>query len=285
MLDKAIQTTAPPAPQTPANDVPLIQCEKPGPWLQLLTIKTFEWNHVQLPIAGLPPALEGLRILHLSDFHARAYWEPAYDELIQRVQKDPPDLILFTGDFVDSKYDPRRELEIAGRLVDNLRARLGFIAILGNHDGDLVAPIIATHNLTLLDNHRLCLTSGSATIELIGLAGVDRKDIDLPALQALGPKSPDAVRIILSHYPGSIRSVAFLKPDLFLCGHSHGGQVCLPGGLPIARHDSLPRRLCTGIHRELDTWHVANRGLGYSGKGLIRLFCPAEVIDIKLRRA
>ena len=89
----------------------------------------------------------------------------------------------------------------------------------------------------------------------------------------------------MGHHPGTIRRVEFLKPDIYLCGHSHGGQVCLPGGYPILRHDKIERRLCSGIHRIGNIWHVANRGFGYSGWGLVRLFCPAEVIEITLRRA
>ena len=138
--------------------------------------------------------------------------------------------------------------------------------------------------MTLIDHRRLCLAAGSATIELIGVAGVDRLDLDLPFLQSLGPKPAGSIRISLSHYPDALKKTQFLHSDVFLCGHTHGGQVCLPGGYPLMRHDSLPRRLCTGVHRVFGSWLIANRGLGYSSPMQLRLFCPAEVIEIRLRR-
>ena len=134
-------------------------------------------HHVELPIADLPAELEGLRILHLSDFHTRSYWQPAYDILVERVKNNPPDLILFTGDFVDSKYDPRQQIPTAGKLVDNLKSRLGLFAILGNHDGDLVGAAMEKYNLTFLGNQRMVITSNSSTIELIGIRGVESEGL------------------------------------------------------------------------------------------------------------
>jgi hypothetical protein len=247
-------------------------------------VRGYEWNTVDLPIAGLPRDLEGLRILHLTDFHLRNRRDDGYDDLVQRIAQKAPDLILFTGDFVDDRYDYRDGLPHIKNLVNQMNARLGFVGILGNHDGDLLGAALGELKITLIDHRRLCLTSGNATLELIGVAGVDRQDLDLPFLRSIGPKAPGAVRIALSHYPDSLRKTQFLDWDLFLCGHTHGGQVCLPGGYPLMRHDSFPRRLCTGIHRAYGTWLVANRGLGYSSRLQLRLFCPAEVIEIRLSR-
>jgi predicted MPP superfamily phosphohydrolase len=122
-------------------------------------------------------------------------------------------------------------------------------------------------------------------VEIIGVAGVDRLDLDMPFLRGLGPKAENSVRISLSHFPDILRKTQFLQSDLFLCGHTHGGQICLPGGIPLLRHDSLPRRFCTGIHHVMGAWLIANRGLGYSSRLQLRLFCPAEVIEIRLRPA
>ena len=266
------------------NPQPIVRCENPGPFLQFISAKGFEWTVAEIPIPGLPDELDGFRILHISDIHARRWWDPAYDDLIGRVLSDPPDLIAYTGDFVEDKHDHRRVLPIIRRLVNSLKSRLGAVTILGNHDGDLLGPPLASLNVTLIDHRRLALHSGSATLELIGIAGVERKDFDREFLQSLGNKPPNTVRIALSHYPDLIRRSRFLGADLFLAGHTHGGQVCLPGRIPILRHDSLPANLIHGIHRAYDTWLVVNRGLGFSALP-IRLFCPAEVIEITLRKA
>jgi hypothetical protein len=262
----------------------IIRRDRTGPRLQLLTAKGFEWVEAEIPIRELPPELEGFRLLHVSDLHVRKAWDPAYDEFIARVEANPPDFIAYTGDFVDNKHDSRRAMPVVRRLVNSLKSRLGTAAILGNHDGDLLGPPLASLNLTLLDHRRLALRSGSATLEFIGIAGVDRKDFDPGFLRSLGRKEPGTVRVVLSHFPDLVRRSRFLEADLFLAGHTHGGQICLPGGIPIIRHDSLPAKLISGIHWVYDTWLVANPGLGFSGLP-IRLFCPAQVIEIRLRKA
>lgn len=263
---------------------PRIRVEKQGPWFQFGTASGFEWTEADLPIPNLPDDLNGLRILHLSDFHARGKWDKAYDDLIQRVSAHPPDIILFTGDFVDCKTDHRPGLPIARKLINQLHSRLGTVAILGNHDSAVAQGHAHELNVNLIDHRRLLVPVGSANLEVIGIGGVDREELNHAFMQSIGPKAPSHLRIILSHFPDSIRHSQFLRPDLYLCGHTHGGQVCFPNRLPILRHDSLPHRLCSGIHRGYGTWMVANRGLGYSGFQL-RIFCPAEVIEIRLIKA
>ena len=126
------------------------------------------------------------------------------------------------------------------------------------------------------------LTLRGETVELIGLPGVHRDDLTKPFLSTL-PARPDTptLRIILSHYPDAIRQVAYLKPDLILAGHTHGGQICLPGGIPLLTHDTLPKSMSKGLHRLHDTWLLVGRGFGFS-TWLFRTFCPAEVIEITL---
>jgi len=256
--------------------------DRKGPRFQFGSSRGFEWTRLERPVAGLPPALHGLRILHLADFHCRRSWDSAYDELLSRVKSNPPDLILFSGDFVESKRDARPAMPTVQKLMSSLTSRLGTFAILGNHDGDLVGPPLLGCNLTMIQNQRVYLDAGHCGVELIGLAGVDRLDINLPWALSLGKKLPDSVRIILSHYPDILPKVKSLEPDLYLCGHTHGGQVAWPSGLPIFRHDSLPHRLCSGIHRAFGTVMVVNRGFGFSSPLKLRMFCPAEVVEVVL---
>ncbi|HEV2296681.1 MAG TPA: metallophosphoesterase [Tepidisphaeraceae bacterium] len=264
-----------------------------GPWLQLGTIQQFTWTRQELPLSSLPPALEGLRILHLSDIHFKGGWYPAFDRLHARVQRDLPDLIFITGDFVEDKFDSRPALQLVERFVSGLRSRYGIFAVTGNHDGDLIGPRVARWGVNVLPIGAHPLTVRSAQIELITLAGVDRKDLttqDVLDLRPRGPRLPPVAqrvpRLVLSHYPDALRRVQALNvaPDIHFAGHTHGGQVCLPGGIPILRHDTLPRRYCSGVHRLADTWLVVSRGMGYSSYP-IRVFCPAEVVEVVLRMA
>src|SRR5436189_2990327 len=85
------------------------ECVRPGRWLQILPPGKFSRTRVTLPIRLLPQALAGLRILHLSDLHLRRHWFKAYDQLIECIRADPPDLLLFTGDIVEHRRMFRHE--------------------------------------------------------------------------------------------------------------------------------------------------------------------------------
>jgi predicted MPP superfamily phosphohydrolase len=255
-------------------------------WLQLARPSGLEWTRVELPVPKLPPALDGLRILHLTDFHLRKRWYKAFDVLLARIADDPPDLLLSTGDYVDDKKNFRPALPLVLRLVAGFRARLGCFGIIGNHDGPRLAPELNGTNLAMIVGERRAIEigDGGAGIELIGIPGVKRKDLDPNFIPAQPPRKPGLLRVVLSHFPDHLKRARSLDTDLFLAGHTHGGQVCLPGGVPIIKHDSLPRRLCRGIHRVGPTWLIVGRGLGFSGLP-IRAFCPPEAIEIVLRPA
>jgi predicted MPP superfamily phosphohydrolase len=254
-----------------------------SPWLMLGQPHAFEWNRVTLLVPALPAPLEGLRILHVTDFHLRARWYDSLDRLLSRIQEDPPDLLLATGDFSEDRYNYRPALPYVLRLIDGFRARLGCFGITGNHDELGLSDHFEGTNLTFVENRRLEIPVDDATIELIGLPGHNRELLDPAWVASLPRQKRNSVRIVLSHHPDNIRRTQNLAPDLFLAGHTHGGQVCLPGGIPILRHDKLPRRYARGIHRYGDSWLVVNRGFGFSGFPL-RTFCPPEVIELTLMR-
>lgn len=224
-------------------------------------------------------------MLHVSDVHFNRGWRSGHDELIRRVGEEKPDLILMTGDLVDDKIDHLPAMPMVLRLAAAMTAPLGCYSILGNHDGDLLGARLTGTPITMIDNDWRRIPVGDASLELVGLPGVHREDLSDQALASYPPKAPGAVRIVLSHYPDHLRKTGSLKPDIFLAGHTHGGQICLPGGVPIIRHDTLPRRYCSGVHRVNDTWLIVNRGFGFAGRLAVRLFCPSEVILFTLRTA
>ena len=254
------------------------------PWVIWRGPREFEWRRVTLTIDDLPRELNGLRVLHLSDFHTRDDWPPAYDTLLERIAASPPDLICFTGDFVEDKRDHMPAVPHVRRLVAGFRARFGCFGTLGNHDLYHFAPHLDDTNVALLEGARRFIPLGNAAIEIIGLPGVHRSDLDDAFLRALPSREPRMLRIVMCHFPDHFPRVRFLGADLFLTGHTHGGQVCLPGGVPIITHTSLPRRLCRGIHRMGRTWFVVNHGMGFSGLPL-RVLCPPEVLELELKRS
>jgi predicted MPP superfamily phosphohydrolase len=255
-----------------------------GSVVQVFSPAGFEVNRIDLPVAGLPGALDGLRIVHLSDTHLTGRWFGAYDRLITLLRDDPADLVCFTGDLVDQRWDPSRALGTAERFARSIAGRIGTFAVLGNHDGDLMARHLRTWGWTLLHPGSACVQIDEAALEIIGLPCVARLDLTPRVIRRLPPKRPGIPRIVLSHYPDHVRRIGGLDPDVLLTGHTHGGQCCLPGGMPIITHDSLPRSMCKGVFRVGRSWLVISRGLGFATYR-IRIFCPGEVAEIVLRAA
>ena len=281
-LIEPLVTTAPRSARPSA--APRYQLQRPrrGPWLQLFDTAGFEWNRLTVTIDDLPAALEGLRILHLSDLHLRPRWPRACDQLIDGLRRGPPDLILVTGDFVEHRMDFRRTLPTLERLVTQLPSRLGVYAILGNHDGDLLGPRLIDWGVTIVSGRTARLESPEAALELVGVPSVSRLDPIEPFVASVAPRQPSVPRIVLAHYPDSVRQLRPLGADVILSGHTHGGQVCLPGGFPLITHDSLPRRMAKGVHELEDgALLVVNRGFGFATMP-VRVCCPAEVIELQL---
>ncbi|MDB5172526.1 MAG: phosphoesterase [Phycisphaerales bacterium] len=251
-------------------------------WVQFFPPTRIEWTRLRLPIANLPRGFDGLRILHLSDLHLKTRWPAAYDGLLDRIGQHPPDLLLFTGDFVDNKYDHRPALPLVRRMVEGWAARAGRFAIHGNHDSYAIGAALRDTGVRFIDGQREILRlPGGGLIELIGLPGRRRLELSPRFLRSIPARNPATVRVVLSHFPDHLRRASSLKADIFLAGHTHGGQVCFPTGRPILTHDALPPPLATGAHRVADTWLVVNRGLGYTGLP-IRAFCTPEVVEITL---
>lgn len=256
-----------------------------GPWLQCFDAAGFEWNTYEMAIPHLPVELNGFRIIQLADIHARRNWQSAYDELIDRVRTDEPDLILFTGDMVDCKVDPTPALPVVRKLLNGLKARLGMLGIRGNHDLQISQDHFTDTPFQLIDGQRILVESdgpNSAAVEIVAIPGPEREHLTSEFAASVPRKTVGIPRIVMSHFPDHIRRVETMGPDVYLAGHTHGGQVCLPRGLPLLRHDSLPWQMSRGVHRLAESWFVVSRGFGFSGTP-VRMFCPAEVVELQLR--
>jgi uncharacterized protein len=261
---------------------------QPSPWLQVYTSHNFQWNCYELPIANLNPALEGFCILHLTDVHLRPTWRKVHDELFARIDRDPPDIILFSGDVIEHQFDHRPSLATTERFLRSLNSRLDTWVTIGNHDGDLLGPHIERFGAHFINGQFVRfqdVARHNAPIELIGVPSVARDDVTDGFLYRVPAREPGALRIAMSHFPDVFDHLLapHIAPDLILSGHTHGGQICLPGRVPIIKHTALPRRYVTGVHRFGHTWLVIGRGFGFA-KWQIRMFCPAEVIELVLRR-
>jgi predicted MPP superfamily phosphohydrolase len=256
-----------------------------GRWFYLWHAAGFVTKQYDAHIEHLPEALDGLQIAHLSDLHIRDHWSKGYDHLIEHMDQLAPDLILVTGDIVENRLNHFPAMPHVGRLLHNLKARLGLYTILGNHDNLRVGFDLENMGIPCLIGQRKLLHHHGSTIELIGAPGPERKILKPSFASSFDPPVQGVPRILMCHFPDHFPRLQSLEPDLYLCGHTHGGQVCLPGGFPLICHDSSPRHLCRGIHRRGKTHYIVNHGFGFSGGLTFRLFCPPELVLITLRSA
>ena len=248
-------------------------------------------SRLEVPVRGLPPALDGLRLVQLSDLHVGAHLDLAeLGEHVARVNALAPDLICVTGDLVDR---PETCAEAFPTLA-GLRARHGVFVTLGNHDAYAGADFVtaALRRLTpfrVLRDERVEVAIGGAVLTLVGVddRGRDwaRGVLEHPALPPLAAGVPAGrPLIVLSHRPDCFPQAARLGAALMLSGHTHGGQLGLPW--PGRRTRNLAEFISAfdrGLYREGDATLYVNRGLGFTGQK-IRLFTPREIACLTLRR-
>jgi len=246
-------------------------------------------DRVDLPVRDLPPALEGIRIAHISDLHiGRQLRAPRLDRFVQRVNELEADLIVVTGDIFD--FDPRF-IEEGCRVLSKLRARHGVFAVLGNHDvytgADAVASAIARlTSIRLLRDEWLTVPIEGTPLYLLGIddpgKGWRERDSESPALERLAKEAPtDSTRILLVHRPSFFGQAAALGLPVALAGHTHGGQISLP---PPAHHHNVSRlisRWTRGLFDDGESVLYVNRGLGVAGPP-VRINCPREIALLKL---
>ncbi len=240
-----------------------------------------EWVTLEFP--DLPVGLDGLRMVQLSDLH-RSPWvgQAEIERAVALTTMLEPELIVLTGDFVSlaSRYAKPCAAALAA-----LRAPLGRFAVLGNHDYWVGASVVTTAlqdaGLTVLRNQARAVRRGGSTLWLIGIddATVHRHDI-AAALQGV-PR--EAFKVALLHEPDVADEVARYPVQLQLSGHSHGGQVRLPGIGPILL-PRLGRKYPMGWRRIGRLQLYTNRGVGRV-QPAVRFHCPPEVTLITLRHA
>jgi predicted MPP superfamily phosphohydrolase len=234
-------------------------------------------TQVTLPVAGLPGAFDGIRIGFLTDVH-HSTLVPASDVMhaVQLVNTAIPDLIVLGGDYVT--FGDRRFVGPTAELLAPLRAPHGVFAILGNHDDDRYMPAALTRqHIQVLRDARTSLDIRGDRIELGGLRFWTRRPADV-ARVLLRAKHP---LLLLAHDPRRLNEAAALNVPAVLSGHTHGGQVVLPGVGALARR-RFP--VLAGLARRENTSIFVSRGVG-TVYVPVRINCPPEVAIVTLKPA
>jgi hypothetical protein len=234
--------------------------------------------------AGLPPHL---RIVHLTDIHVERITKRER-RMVELVNSLDPDLILMTGDYpnLSKVYDPVTQQEIH-ELLSQLHARYGIYAVTGTVDRpESTAAIFAGLPVTLLDNEVVRIPVGGGQVYIAGI-GDQHLHLAQEQLAGLTGQLPpaDAYTILLYHTPDLIEQAAALNFDLYLAGHTHGGQVRLPFYGAIFTATAHGKMYEAGKYELEPTTLYVSRGLGMEGfwwTPRIRFLCRPEVVDLDL---
>jgi uncharacterized protein len=227
----------------------------------------------------LPQAFDGFTILQLSDLHVEMS-EAAMDRVVALLEGTSYDLCVLTGDYRAKTWGPH-EAAMSGvaRVRDALRGEV--YGVLGNHDTILMVPALETIGITMLLNEGKIVERAGERIHLAGIDdahyyrmdNLDKAAADIP---------PGAFSILVSHTPEIYRQAAHADFDVLLSGHTHGGQICLPGRIPITLDSVLPRSMGSGAWRYHDMIGYTSVGAG-SSVVPVRFNCPPEITLHRLR--
>ncbi|MBD2495106.1 metallophosphoesterase [Nostoc sp. FACHB-280] len=258
-------------------------------------------------IAGLPASLQGKKLVQMSDFHydGAGLSDEMLEAAIALSNQVKPDLVILTGDYVTTSPQPINDLVLK---LKQLQTQAGIYAVLGNHDIYYryskrdITKALTQIGVRVLWNE-VVYPFGNE-LALVGLA--DRYSPEFnpaPVMEQLNPNIP---RIVLSHNPDTAEILQAWRVDLQLSGHTHGGQIVIPGlGAVVAYRKNIlqliPHRIrrcfpylrrdnfvlrhwewAQGLHRVGRNLLYVNRGLGTYSPG--RLFCPPEVTVITLQK-
>lgn len=227
-----------------------------------------------------PEGLRPLRIAFASDLHAGPTTHPSLlDEVVRAIDDAGPDVVLLGGDYV---FMHAREVDaLTGRLA-GLRSTAQRFGVMGNHDlwaDDVrIAGALAGAGFSVLRNESVAL---APPFDHVSVCGLDEPWTGSPDARAAFAGARD-VRVLLMHAPSGLLLAEGERFDLALCGHTHGGHIALPGGVPIVSVGPLSRRYPHGAHRLPGGGTiVVSRGVGATESPL-RLFADPDVRVVEL---
>lgn len=252
----------------------------------------------------LPAGSRSLLVLHISDLHFRR-GQRRKRAFIGRLAETKPDLVVCTGDFLDEPHS----LDFALGAVRQLRPKEAALFVLGSHDyyasspsnpfkyllgpsnrkafvgktpnpwRELVAGLEESGWTLLLNRATELRVEGVGRIDVVGL---DDPHIARDDLSVASPRSGDEFRLGIVHSPDAAKPLADLGYDLIVCGHTHGGQVRVPGVGALVTNSSIPRAMARGLHRLGNAWLHINAGMGTSGYSPFRFACRPEACLLEL---
>src|SRR5262249_38637401 len=228
-------------------------------------------HHIRHPL--IPGGFRALTILQISDLHCDT--SPlAMQRLSEILREMKYDLCVLTGDYRGTTYGPY-DATLAG--LEQIRAELRgpVYGVLGNHDTVCMVPAMEEMGIRMLLNESVVIERGEERIYLAGIDDAHFYRVD-NIEKATSGIPQDAFSILLSHTPEVYQQAVHAGFNVMLSGHTHGGQICLPGGIPIQLNAVLPRRMGAGAWRHHSMIGYTSVGVGTSAV-TVRFNCRPEV--------
>lgn len=264
-----------------------------GFWL-VFEDKNLELNTYSISSENLPDEFNGFRIVHISDLHNAEFGEDNF-KLISMIKEANPDVIVITGDVVDSR---RTDIDISFNFIEEALKIAPCYYVSGNHESrideyDILKEKMIKAGVEVLENQTSVITRSNSTIKIIGINDPsfnsdylmgDEKSVIESQLKIVAQNEED-LTVLLSHRPEFFELYASYKFDLVLSGHAHGGQFVLPflGGLFTPGQGFFPK-YDAGLFEKNGTNMIVSRGIGNSIIPL-RVSNRPEVILIELHSA
>jgi predicted MPP superfamily phosphohydrolase len=244
----------------------------------------FEPNNIQIEkidieIQNLPEDFDGVKIVHLTDFHSFGFFERE-KRVIEIVSEINPDFVFITGDFVDSKT---KDFDSCARFWQELGKQYNgrIFGVLGNHDLNSLEKLLEQNNINILNNESTKIFQGDDYVYLIGVNDPDTHRDNLQKAM-LGVKD-NAPKILLAHSPDIIKDTENKEIDLILVGHTHGGQIKIPFITPFWVPTENRGKYASGLFEINNTYMYVNKGIGMTALQ-IRFNCAPEIAIIELKR-
>ncbi len=252
-------------------------------------IEPFRLGITRLSLATdkLPPDRH-LRLVQISDLHVERITQRE-QELIRQVNALNADYILLTGDYLNFSYiGEARAIADARQVLGALRARCGIYAVRGTHQVDPNALMPALFDglpVRWLRNEHIIAGNDGAQIALVGVTCSRDRRIDTPAMdQAIAGLPDNLFRVLLYHMPDLAAEAQVRGIDLYLAGHTHGGQIRMPiyGALVTGTH--VGKKYEMGLYRVQNMTMYVSRGIGMEGKAAprARFLCPPEIVCVDM---